>query len=133
MSTQLDEQDSTSEEEDFALDTDTTDSTQTMYEASPFNHQVGGHGPVVMLIGTNFVAKPLDAKKKEQRFYQTLCTRNGMLLGTIYQITRLPMRCFHLYPHFTGWHPSSLLQMRSRLCLDKKRLAMTKLILATLL
>eukprot|EP00040_Diaphanoeca_grandis_P037602 m.246249 g.246249 ORF g.246249 m.246249 type:complete len:395 (-) comp33847_c0_seq6:97-1281(-) len=70
MSTQLDEQDSTSEEEDFALDTDTTDSTQTMYEASPFNHQVGGHGPVVMLIGTNFVAKPLDAKKKEQRFYQ---------------------------------------------------------------
>lgn len=39
-----------------------------IYHAAPFRHQVGGHGPVVALEGTTFVAKPLDTT--EFAFYK---------------------------------------------------------------
>ena len=32
--------------------------------------QVGGHGPVVSLHGTSMVAKPIDSKRQECKFYQ---------------------------------------------------------------
>jgi len=40
------------------------------FVAKPYRHQVGGHGPVVSLPGTSMVAKPIDSKRQECRFYQ---------------------------------------------------------------
>lgn len=40
------------------------------FVAKPYRHQVGGHGPVVSLHGTSMVAKPIDSKRQECKFYQ---------------------------------------------------------------